>query len=228
MSRYTSNVFNSSGSWTCPAGIKTVMVLGIGGGGAGGSATNNEGACGGSGSGERMVFLPVVPGTSYAITIGAGGAANTLAEFGDNGGDTSFGSLETFPGSAAGWWGGSPEGHVSGQMIPGDSTFMVPNNNGGFPTFNEVTNLDTSPYSGSMNGWKVGNHGTVNYTGNGGGGGGAGGRANGGDGGALDTPGDNGAANSGAGGGGCGMTALAARKTGGNGGSGRLEVIWLD
>lgn len=228
MSRYTSEVFNSSGTWLCPAGIKTVMVLGMGGGGAGGSATNNEGACGGIGSGERMIFIQVVPGTSYTITVGAGGVANTSAAYGGHGGDTSFDSIETFPGSHGGWWGGSPSGHLSGQMIPADSDFMVPNNNGGFPTFSDSSNDETSPTSGSINGWGVGAHGTVVYTGNGGGGGGAGGRANGADGGALDTSGDNAPANSGAGGGGCGMTSLAARKLGGAGGSGRLEVVWLN
>lgn len=78
--------FYSSGTFIAPESVTTVFVTGVGGGGAGGAGANGAssdtyGAGGGGGGSGAWCFrcpVTVVPGTSYAITIGAG-AASTFA-----------------------------------------------------------------------------------------------------------------------------------------------------
>lgn len=82
--------FTSSGTWTCPSGVYSAEFLVVGaGGGGGGSAcsVNTRSAAGGGGGGGavKYITLPVVPGNSYTITIGAKGAGGN-ATAGGNGG----------------------------------------------------------------------------------------------------------------------------------------------
>jgi hypothetical protein len=104
--------FTASGTWTAPAGVYSVNVLGVGGGGAGGNAqftglgTSNSVKASGGGGGGGGVFdgiVPVVPGTSYTVTIGSSGiSAAAITAGGGSGGNTSFGSLITCPGGQGG------------------------------------------------------------------------------------------------------------------------------
>lgn len=108
--------FESSGSWTCPAGVTTVYISGGGGGGGGGggngaAGTGASSSCGGGGGAGQCVLktpLTVVPGNVYAITIGAGGspgnggATGSLGTNGGDGGSTVFGSLLTLAGGGGG------------------------------------------------------------------------------------------------------------------------------
>lgn len=79
--------FYSSGTFVAPEGVTTVFVTGVGGGGAGGNgangaSSNTAGAGGGGGGSGAWCFrcpVTVVPGTSYAITIGAGAASSFAA-----------------------------------------------------------------------------------------------------------------------------------------------------
>lgn len=67
----------SSGSWTCPAGVTQVIVMGCGGGagGNGGAkAVQYAYAIGGAGAVMDTAILDVIPGTAYTVTVGAGGA----------------------------------------------------------------------------------------------------------------------------------------------------------
>lgn len=106
-------VFTSSQSWTVPDSVKRVDVLAVGGGqggwggGTGGAAYNGVGGKGGVAVLVRD--LPVTPGESILVTIGAGGAGgagkasadNTSGSgsFGSNGGDTQFGGYVYAPGA---------------------------------------------------------------------------------------------------------------------------------
>lgn len=82
-SRLRSVPFISSGTWTCPRGVTRILMFGYGGGGAGGAgAAASWGApyscTGGSGGGGAIgywVNATVVPGTTYTVTIGAGGVS---------------------------------------------------------------------------------------------------------------------------------------------------------
>lgn len=82
--------FTSSGTWTCPAGVYSAEFLVVGAGGGGGGtdcSVNTRSAAGGGGGGGAVKYgtLAVTPGSTYTITVGAGGAGgNALA--GANGG----------------------------------------------------------------------------------------------------------------------------------------------
>lgn len=83
--------FTSSGTWVCPSGVYSADFLVVGAGGAGGgtatSTATNRSACGGGGGGGAVKYrtLPVTPGNSYTITVGAGGTG-AAALGGGNGG----------------------------------------------------------------------------------------------------------------------------------------------
>jgi hypothetical protein len=57
---------------------------------------------GGGGGGVIDGLFPVVPGTTYTVTIGTGGAGANGSAAGANGTDTTFGSLFTAPGGQGG------------------------------------------------------------------------------------------------------------------------------
>lgn len=69
------DTFGTAGTftWVCPDGVNRVKatVTGAGGGGARGSASQ-AGSSGGAG-GTAIGYVPVTPGTSYTIIVGAGG-----------------------------------------------------------------------------------------------------------------------------------------------------------
>jgi len=136
-------IFTSSGTWTCPAGVKRVTLIGCGGGGGGGGGyeiTNgtNVWASGGSGGGGamlRQVEVSVIPNSGYTITIGAGGtggaATTTALTKATDGGDTLFYLTSTggdpvlaqFYGAGAGYAGGGSAGstifryHLGGKPV---------------------------------------------------------------------------------------------------------------
>ena len=94
----TQTTITTTGTWICPAGATSIKVEVWGGGGSGGTATT--GGVGGGGAGGAYVInnnVAVVPGSSYSITVGAGGIASTTAT---NGNGTAAGAtifLSTTP-----------------------------------------------------------------------------------------------------------------------------------
>ena len=80
-----SPVYTSSTTWVAPASVTSVLILCIGGGG--GCGTNF--ARNGAGGGFAYGIITVVPGTTYTVTIGAGGAQGALT--GTAGGESWFG-----------------------------------------------------------------------------------------------------------------------------------------
>lgn len=85
-------------SWTCPAGVTFIEVLVVAGGGAG-----NGGTGGGAGGLIYNPAYPVVAGTSYTVTVGAGGSSSA-------GSNSIFGSLVAIGGGL----GNDPTGGGSG------------------------------------------------------------------------------------------------------------------
>lgn len=79
------DVFASSGTWTCPTGVTRVRVTVVGGGAGGGSSGSP------SQGGIAIGVYTVTPGTNYTVTVGSGGTG-VVAGTGGTGGTTSFGS----------------------------------------------------------------------------------------------------------------------------------------
>lgn len=115
------DLIKATGTWTCPADVTKIEVFLCGGGGGGASGGNGFG--GGGGGSLRYDVLDVTPGTTYTVTIGAGGAANATgaaSSFGNllsiNGGTHGIAGNDNNLGQRGGWgrglgsgaaWGGS-------------------------------------------------------------------------------------------------------------------------
>lgn len=164
------DIITSTQSWTAPAGVTTIELLLVGGGGGGGgtSTTTGHGGGGGGGGGVIQDTLAVTPGTSYTVTIGAGGAAGSGASGpGGTGSSSSFGSLRTCFGGLGGWSSNNTYPSitsVSSGSGQGTNTPSYPAGAGGganpFATFNSGTT--TIVWFGSNWGFKI-KQGTPGY-----------------------------------------------------------------
>jgi hypothetical protein len=97
------DLYTSNTNWVCPTGVTKVRVTCIAGGGGGGaydSSTPQNGGDGGRG-GIAIGIYTVVPGTTYAVTVGGGGAGNNSGN-GSSGSSSSLGSLCSATGGAGG------------------------------------------------------------------------------------------------------------------------------
>jgi len=97
--------FMRSSTFVVPPGVSTIRVRvhGAGGSGACTTSTNmNQCATGGAGGGFAMKVIATSPGTSYAVTVGTGGASVASLNNGNAGGTSSFGSILTCTGGAGG------------------------------------------------------------------------------------------------------------------------------
>ena len=96
-------VFDTTGSWTVPAGVTRARVSAWGGGGGGGGASDCGGAgFGGGAGGYGQSIVSVTPGESVSVTIGAGGTAGVGGSNktnGGSGGNTTFKTITANGGS---------------------------------------------------------------------------------------------------------------------------------
>lgn len=155
--------YTSSGNWVCPADVTEVDAWLVGGGGGGGI---NRGGGGGGGYCYYAKKIPVVPGTTYPIVIGAGGARQTnggttsafnfIAEGGNAGGDSN-GS-----GGDGGNGGGAYGGYNGGSLgQPGGGTLETL---GGKGSRSRITTSDPTGNRGTINPYDG-----IDYAGGGGG-----------------------------------------------------------
>jgi len=191
-------VFTSSGTFTAQyTGTHYFSGCAAGGGGAGGGGNNAGNSAGsgggGGGAGQPIIRFAVnlVKGTSYAVTIPAGGAASAgagqgvaVAPNGAAGGNTVFGTLITLAGGGGGVGGsgGVSTGTVAGG---GPSTGFPGGGSGSDGSAQNASALNgwsglggnggSSPFGGGGGGGRSGNSGGVNATSAGGFGGGGGG-----------------------------------------------------
>jgi hypothetical protein len=117
--------FTSTGSssFSVPTGVSSVQVLVVAGGGAGGSATGFEsGGGGGAGGVISNTSVPVSPGGSVPVTVGAGGnsinnSPSTTSNPGMQGSNSTFGPLTAIGGGFGGgqYWASTSGGSGGGQ-----------------------------------------------------------------------------------------------------------------
>lgn len=131
----TMTVKTSTGAWVCPSHVTRIKARAWGGGGGGGGGDGTTGGGGGGGAVYHEKILPVVPGRSYTVTIGAAGAAGGSNADGGSGGDTTIvgseGTLITAEGGAGGLRGGSGGTGGLGGSNSGDSAFSGGHGNSG-------------------------------------------------------------------------------------------------
>jgi len=111
---------SATGTWTCPGGVNSILVIAHGGGGGGGGGGGADattpgsrtalGGGGGGGSQRYVTRVAVTPGTAYAYAIGVGGIAGGFgvgmgglsASGGNDGGDTLFNAVIVGRGAGGG------------------------------------------------------------------------------------------------------------------------------
>jgi hypothetical protein len=128
-------VLGSAGTftWVCPPGVTSILVGAYGAGGAGGNATIQQGGGGGGGAFAERAAVPVTPGTSYTIVVGApgstGGANGAASSFvGDSGVQVvAAGGSGGTSGSGGGGGGGGGQAASS----TGDGGLVFSGGNGG-------------------------------------------------------------------------------------------------
>ena len=228
-----STTFTSTGNttWTCPAGVTLVTVKAWGGGGAGGGSTSSSYNLGGGGAGGSYVEYKatVVPGTTYNLTVGAGGTG-VSASNGNAGGSSYFGNtIAGNPASAVvlatgGAGGTGATGTNSSSNFGGGFAGGVGSTSGNIPSSGAYYD-----FAGTSGQTSVGGATAGAYAGAGGTGAGPGGSANGGAGGAYipasgsSTAGHAGTAPSG---GGSGSLSALTNEAGGAGGAGEVALIY--
>lgn len=191
-------------NWTCPSGVTSVIAVCIGGGGGGVAGNGYYARAGGGGGLGWKNDIPVTPGQSYTVVVGAGGAGVYLSNTSNPGGDSYFINNTTVLGEGANRETGG--GHIGDGGGNGG--------NGGYSTSNIYSS------GGGGTGGYLGNGGNGDYytgqgtDGTGGAGGGAGGSTEGGAGGIGGGVGIYGIGNSGS----------AGAYPAGNGGNGSINV----
>jgi hypothetical protein len=141
----------ASGSFTVPAWISKIPMIGTGGGAGGAGNGNGQVGGGGGAGGTAMGCYAVTPGSPYSFVIGAGGAgaaSTTGNSSGGNGGATSFstfftanggtGGVNNTGGLVAGGAGGTATGGATGGNFTGGwgadgygASNLVPTGRGG-------------------------------------------------------------------------------------------------
>jgi len=117
--RWQMLTYTISSSWQCPVGVTSIGLVVLGGGGGGGGTRSNSGDGAGGGGGGGIDYrdsYAVVPGQTYTIVIGAGGAS-VVEERGLTGGSTTFSSISgTITGAGGGGGGGGGNGGDTRQL----------------------------------------------------------------------------------------------------------------
>jgi hypothetical protein len=165
-------------NWVCPNGVFVIDVQ-VWGAGAGGFnfpigvqaiAPGGSDGQGGSGGGYCRTFaLPVTPGTSYPITVGAGGP-QCYGHGGYNGGQSTFGSAGmTATGGAwgANSWGAEGQGYGGDINMRGQPGWLMLVTTGSYNWYGAYGWGGSAPHGGMGQGEGIGGQ----WPGGGGGGG---------------------------------------------------------
>ncbi len=207
--------FNSSGTFTIPAGVTSITVEAWGAGGRGGLRTSgNPTLAGGGGGAYSRSVLTVTPGATYTVTVGAGSTSTSA------GGDSWFRTTGTLLAKGGGSVSNNSNTSGSGGAASsGVGTIKYSGGNGAegpssFTGGGGGSSAGTAQNGVYTNTTTETNNGATAPTGGG----------NGGDGGASGEEGEDGIAPGGGGGGGRGRNT---RQDPGNGANGRVVITWI-
>ena len=108
-------------TWTVPANVYSVSVVAVGGGGGGGSGGPGAqiGSGGGGGALAYVNNIAVVPGQSYTVVAGIGGAGFVYAAAGQSGGPSYFINSSTLYVNGGGAGGNGSTGGPGGTVVAG-------------------------------------------------------------------------------------------------------------
>lgn len=96
-------VFTADGTYNVPEGTTSALVIAAGAGAQGGGSISASNVGGGGGGGQLIkAVVTVTGGGSETVTIGAGGTGAASGVPGNDGDDTTFGSLVTAKGGSGG------------------------------------------------------------------------------------------------------------------------------
>jgi hypothetical protein len=115
-------------TWICPAGVTSINIAGVSGGGAGGTSTFGPAGGGGSGGLVYVTDYPTIPGQGYNVSVGAGGRTEYDISFG-NGGTTSFTNVASGSSVTVFSIGGGGQGQIGPISGTGNGTGGVFDNN---------------------------------------------------------------------------------------------------
>jgi len=209
-------------TWTCPTGVTTVTVQCWGGGGGGGgvATTSNTASGGGAGGSYSSNTVTVVPGTTYSLTVGAGGTAGAnTGTSGGTGGSSTFNVTSIIAVGGPGGTGGTVAG-----SLPGGTGTTVGNTAGtNFAGGNGAAGASTT-----IGGGGGGGAGDSNPGGNAAGSVAGPGGVTGGGNGATGVSNANGGAGAAPGGGGGGTRRTTTNRTGGAGARGQVTVAYTN
>lgn len=143
-------IYINSGTYVVPPGVTRIRVRVWGAGGSGGCTCEIAQAglaAGGGGGGFGMKVIDTTPGTSYTVTVGAGGAAvnGAVRNNGNAGGTSSFGTAVTCTGGG----GGAANGGNAGPLTAAGGT-------GGTSTGGDVNYSGGAGGSVTVTGFAVG------------------------------------------------------------------------
>jgi hypothetical protein len=139
----------SQGAWSGYIAPRWVEYLVVAGGGGGGS---NAGGGGGAG-GLLTGIVTVVAGTSYSVTVGAGGAGVTVNNVGNAGVSSVFGSISATGGGRGGGFGGvATSGGSGGGGGGGNGEVFVAQGITGQGNTGTIGQSSASPYVGGGGG----------------------------------------------------------------------------
>ena len=206
-------------NFVVPAGLTTVYVTMFGGGGGGGGgyagAGSGGGGGGGGGSGYTVFKMPitVTPGSTYVVTVGAGGTGGQGGDQATSGTASSFGTLSTAQGGRGGSNGtvGSSVNGAGGQGGQGGNAGNAGQTGGAGTLYGACGGAGGAGLCGGA-GWGGAGWGGAGWGGAGWGGG------------ASEVAGGNGAV--GGGGGGGATLPNSSTNGGGNGGTGVVLIEW--
>jgi len=116
---------NTDHTWTCPAGVYSVSIVCIGGGGGAGNhfdfSTMTDTFWGSGGGALAYVNdYEVTPGSDYVVSVGGSGRGTGISH-GTDGGNSSFDGTGC---KAGGGGGGRVYGHASGASVGAGGTVM--------------------------------------------------------------------------------------------------------